>query len=86
MKLYRHGDVLIAPVADVPKGAKPRDDLVLARGEVTGHAHRVEASGKVELFEHDDQLFLRVIGSPAKVVHEEHRAIELQPGVYRVWR
>jgi hypothetical protein len=42
---YRHGDVLLIPVDEVPKtsGVMEREggDLVLARGESTGHRHVV---------------------------------------------
>ncbi len=86
MKVYRHGDVLIAPVEDVPTEAKPRPGLILAQGEITGHAHRIETDAKAELYEGGQQLFLRVLGGPARVVHEEHNVIELPPGAYRVWR
>lgn len=86
MKVYRHGDVLIAPVEDVPAEAKPRAGLILAQGEITGHAHRIETDAKAELYEVDQQLFLRVLAAPARVVHEEHDIIELPPGTYRVWR
>ena len=86
MKIYRHGDVLITPVDQVPVDARPRQGLVLAYGEITGHAHRIETDARAELFEAGTQLFLRVLGSPARVVHEEHRVIELPPGNYRVWR
>ena len=86
MRLYRHGDVLITSVESIPERAKSRAGLVLAHGEVTGHAHRVETDSRAELFELDDDLFLSVLGSPARVVHEEHKPIELAPGRYRVWR
>jgi len=86
MKIYRHGDVLIAPIKCVPAEAKSRAGLVLAQGEVTGHAHRVETGAKAEMFEAGEDLFLRVLGSPARVTHEEHQTIELAPGDYRVWR
>src|SRR3954453_10783779 len=49
--LYRQGDVLIARIDEVPEDleAVPRDKgrVVLAYGEVTGHAHAVR--GEVEL-------------------------------------
>ena len=86
MDLYRHGDVLIAPVDEIPEHAAKQHDLVLARGEVTGHAHRIETEGMAELYEHDGTLYLRVVDTPASVVHEEHRKIDLPPGSYRVWR
>ena len=86
MEVFRHGDVLISPVEEVPEHAVKLQGLTLARGELTGHAHKVDTNGLAELYEHEDTLFLRVVETPARVVHEEHRPIELLPGVYRVWR
>ncbi len=43
----RQGDVLVLEIDDIPKDARrvPRDDgrVVLAYGEVTGHAHAIRA-------------------------------------------
>ena len=83
--LYRHGDVLLDSVAAVPEGARPRPGVVLAYGEVTGHAHRVEPREAALLFEHEGDLYLRV-SQEATLLHEEHRPIVLPPGSYRVWR
>lgn len=83
---YRHGDVLLATVAALPAGAVPRPDLVLAHGEVTGHAHRVREAGAARLFTHGAVTYLHVTGPKATLVHEEHRPIELPTGVYRVWQ
>lgn len=89
---FRQGDVLIARVDTMPKGVQlvPRDQgrVVLAYGEVTGHAHAVE--GDVELFAAADvaeleERFLRV-EREAQVVHEEHGTITLEPGIYSVKR
>jgi len=96
--LYRHGDVLLLEVAEktLPRRLRRLSQLVLAEGEITGHAHRVEAevepaSGEpepVELYEDDSGvLYLRVKGKKARVTHEEHATIELKgPAVYRVWK
>jgi len=86
-----HGCLPAWRCADRASGIHPRargktTDLVLARGEATGHAHRIETDGFAEAYSKDGNLFLRVVGSPAKVVHEEHRTIQLPPGTYRVWR
>lgn len=86
MKIYRHGDILLSPVDAIPEDAIPRGDLVIARGEITGHAHRVVTDDHAELFAHGTDMFLRILGSPASLVHEEHATINLQPGVYRIWR
>ena len=84
--LYRHGDVLIAAVAALPAGSVPRRGLVLAHGEHTGHSHRIQEFGAASLHVYGQDLYLLVSAPTATLVHEEHRAIELPVGVYRVWQ
>lgn len=90
MKLYRQGDVLIRSVPSIPKGAKdvtPKDRIVLAYGEVTGHAHAI-ALGEAQEFSLADaagvvRRFLNVV-KEAVVRHEEHAPIPLPAGVYEI--
>jgi len=88
MKVYRHGDVLISSVGCIPPDARSRIGLVLVRGELTGHAHRVEpeAGAMASLYAHEESLFLLVERGSAAIVHEEHAPIRLPAGTYRVWR
>ncbi|MDQ3722996.1 MAG: hypothetical protein M3376_08005 [Actinomycetota bacterium] len=89
--MYRQGDVLIERVNTIPAGllAVPKEDgrVILAHGEVTGHAHAV--LGDVEFLAADledlEERFLRV-EREASVVHEEHDTVTLPPGDYRVKR
>ena len=87
--IYRQGDVLIITVAGVPDKAQPveRDQqrIILAYGEVTGHAHAI-LDLETELLSVADQVdrWLRVGGTGAQVVHEEHATISLPPGSYQV--
>jgi hypothetical protein len=83
--MWRHGDVFIQACGELPAEAIKLPHLTLAKGELTGHAHRIEESGAAQLFRHDDTLYLRVIGERATVTHQEHAAITLDRGVYRVW-
>jgi hypothetical protein len=83
--LWRHGDVLIAGAQDVPAGARRRPGTVMAYGEVTGHSHRFQEAGAVELWEHDGIIFVNVLTEAATIVHEEHRPISIPRGVYKVW-
>jgi len=77
----RHGDVLIETVESIPESKLLKGRKELAFGEVTGHAHRVDVG---ELFEtKDGQLYLRV-DKLAKLSHEEHKTITLDPGCYKV--
>ena len=89
MGQYRHGDILIERVDGLPKGARLRAStgrVVLAEGEVTGHAHRIERADVAELYDADrGETYLRVAESTG-VVHEEHARIALEPGVYRIHR
>lgn len=80
---YRHGDLLIVKVGSLPKDAALVETKVLADGEATGHAHRLEKDGV--LYIKDGQLFLEAVVDVA-VVHEEHARITLSPGIYEVRR
>lgn len=90
---YRQGDVLLTK-QDIPKSwlparlskvARDAGRLVLAYGEVTGHAHVIDApeSEAVQLSDKDNQRFLRLM-SDANLVHEEHDTLTIPKGTYRV--
>lgn len=86
-KMYRQGDVLLMQVDELPKAAEESsadgDRIVLAYGEVTGHAHAVATTG-ARIFADRDTRFLHVLEGGASLVHEEHAAIPLEPGYYRI--
>jgi hypothetical protein len=90
--MYRQGDVLIIPVESIPTTLQPIDRdagrIILAHGEVTGHAHAIKAEGAA-LFR-DPKLmavFLTVTAdAPVALEHDEHSMIMLPPGNYRVIR
>ena len=84
--LYRHGDVLLSPIATIPTGVQKRSGVTLAHGEVTGHSHRIQQKDAVQLWGRGNELFLEVKDASVTLIHEEHRAIELRKGVYRVWK
>lgn len=104
---FRQGDVFIEKVDGLPQDTKlkeaPRDSkgrIVLAFGEVTGHAHAIHETGVVALAEprsivdnlgdgfdlRDGVLYLQVPKGGATVVHEEHGQVKLDEGIYRVQR
>ena len=84
--MYRQGDIFIEPVPALPQGARPRRNLVLAEGELTGHVHRVAESTGAALYESGENLFLHVTAPQAMIIHDEHGPITLTQGIYRVWR
>ena len=98
---YRQGDVLIERVSQLPKQpAKKKGRVILAHGEVTGHAHEIKAPKLASIEECDEAVrllgdlsdagtmthhALAVHGDTA-VVHDEHGAIPLEAGDYIVRR
>ena len=83
--IYRQGDVLIRRIQSLPtQTAQPRLNGILAYGEVTGHAHKVEDLAHAEVLEIGNGLYLRVGEEGVRVVHEEHGTITLPPGNYEV--
>lgn len=86
--IVRQGDVLLRRVDAIPAEAKPvaRDNgrVILAYGEVTGHAHQIaDPDSAVLLSVAERATFLRLT-KKAQLVHEEHAPIDLAPGAYEV--
>jgi hypothetical protein len=92
---FRQGDVLIERVQNIKtetgKSAKDNGRVILAHGEVTGHAHEV-MDEKADIFHPatpDDQGMTRLVlklGRDAQLKHQEHAPIPLVKGTYRVTR
>ena len=87
MKAIRQGDVLLFPVSALPKGATEvavNGDVILAHGEVTGHAHRIRQTGKpsARVFDFGAERYIKIAERIA-LEHEEHSAIFLEAGIYR---
>lgn len=94
--MYRQGDVLImaleesaVPANLVEAAGKLRDGrgrLVLALGEVTGHAHAVPGPGRLIREAGVFGPMLLHLPEGGRVVHEEHAVIALPKGWFRVVR
>lgn len=89
MKQVRQGDVLITAIKAIHAGCKKiaptGGRIVLAHGEVTGHAHAIYEPKKVEYYEDEAARYMRVI-EEVDLLHEEHAPIRLVPGDYRIER
>jgi hypothetical protein len=91
--MYRQGDVLLVPIDKLPANKGPvqlRDErcrIVLAEGEVTGHAHGITHDGARLYGEDLARRFLQVLDrGGVDLTHEEHATIHLPRGRYRVIR
>lgn len=88
--IMRQGDVLIVPVKSVPKNVetikRDNDRVVLAYGEVTGHAHAIK-SKRATLFRDPKlaKIFMLVTGEDVVALeHEEHSTVKIAPGKYEI--
>lgn len=83
----QQGDICIEK-ARIPATARAAGTDVLAKGEATGHAHRlcVPEATEAELLRDGERIFLRVLCGAVAVVHEEHRTVTVSPGEYEVSR
>ena len=82
---YRQGDVLIFN-AEIPAGLARRADLVVAHGEATGHSHMFNDEAAVALYDAPDGDIYAEVTKKTEIVHEEHAAITVTPGTYRIRR
>lgn len=82
---YQQGDVLIKRKENlqIPENAKLLDHLVFAEGEITGHKHRI-AQGAAMLYMLEKMMVLKVISENAVLIHEEHKPITLEKGIYEI--
>lgn len=93
MNYYRQGDICIIPVERKRRPARKqrveadKGRIILAYGEVTGHAHALP-EGDVELYETANAVdrILRVRSRSTVLSHEEHGPITLPQGDYIVRR
>jgi hypothetical protein len=87
--IFRQGDVLVMQVAAIPTDALafPRKTdngrTVLAYGEVTGHAHALDAK-MATAYGPSDDAFWMAVEPGATITHEEHSAVVIPDTVQYV--
>lgn len=81
----QQGDVLLRKIQSLPEGRQivTRKRLVLAHGE-SGHSHVIE-DDEAELIQIGERMLLKLTKA-ATVVHEEHKPITLEPGIWEIGR
>ena len=96
MKAFRQGDVLVRQIRKrepAEKDVREGQRVILAHGEVTGHAHEVVPDHEVEtdlppaqFFEEPNGRRFLFVNTPCALTHQEHGRIALAPGCYEVVR
>ncbi len=93
MKFTRQGDLLFVPLENPPawlelEGRKAEPEGIIARGEATGHHHRLATVEAAEVFDLGfDNVYVRVGPEGVSIIHEEHKPVNLAPNtLYQVHR
>jgi hypothetical protein len=81
--VIRHGDIMLVKAEGARGQMKSGKRLVLAEGEVTGHAHVLE--GDLEFDQATEPTFVVVRGK-ATLTHQEHATVEVPAGTWQVVR
>jgi hypothetical protein len=86
---WRQGDVYFVKLEEEPRqtASTPLKSGIIAKGETTGHAHRLAQSSMAKgasLFLMGRDMLLRSSETGATIVHDEHHAIDLPPGLFAV--
>jgi hypothetical protein len=92
-QVFRQGDVMLVRINALPVGAKKMrvggDRIILALGEATGHHHSISKK-KGRLYEvpgtqpGTQATIVEVAAALAELEHQEHDALPLPRGFYRV--
>jgi hypothetical protein len=85
--MFRQGDVMVVAVErkpDLQPVEREGGRIVLAHGEVTGHAHAIADADAILLMDAKTLDRYLDVKAPVTLDHEEHSRIELPSGFYRV--
>lgn len=85
---YRQGDYLLIAVAPVDKSFMTKEDhpsgeVIIGHGEKSGHTHRV-MSYAAEAWRGSGGNRILSLQEPADLTHDEHGAISLPEGDYKI--
>ena len=81
-KIFRHGDLLIREIKELPKGLKKIDSKVLAFGEITNHSHQL--IGQCQVMENKEGKKFFQAQEEVELTHQEHKTLKIEKGVFEV--
>lgn len=88
MKAIRHGEILLHPVAEFPKGKTKNYKSYIVGHSETGHHHVLESTEDFKILKTADDSVWVEISKPADLVHkkevDKHKTLPVAPGKYHV--
>lgn len=78
IRQVRQGDILLVAVEiKLPLEVEERNEVILAEGEMTGHAHTL-AAPIVYDWQEDGQRYVRVSGGDGELFHQDHDPVAVK--------
>jgi len=87
--MYRHGEIFLQKVTELPKNAKvsKHNSYIVGHSE-SGHHHVLESKTKFTVHEVSDAFNYLVLDAPADLVHQKdvntHATLTIDKGIYKV--
>ena len=85
-KFYRHGDLLLRQIDEIPVSTTPMSTNIIAEGEVTGHNHNLYGSHQVYGTCPKNPRVIEPTYFQAKedisLKHQEHATLKISKGNY----
>jgi len=83
----RQGDIFFEAVEGLPKKSKKAGSPVIAYGEVTGHAHRMESLEGCDVYvDTEGEMYIQTKNDSSTIVHDEHGPVTFPKGTFKVTR
>lgn len=78
--------IKIETIAGIEFKTLPKEGVIVAYGEVTGHTHTIvkEKEATVEFGQDTKGYYFKVSNGNAVIKHQEHAPITLEPGIWFV--
>lgn len=90
LRSYRQGDIMLIEVNNIPKIAVEekinKQTIVLAEGEATGHAHKIDNKNAALFIDKKKQQLYIILTQPNELIHDEHGKIDMPIGKFKVIR
>lgn len=82
----RHGEIMLMPVREVPRGNTQKVDSYIVGHSETGHHHVLEGATFEVTEDEKKELYFRLF-EPTKLVHkkttDKHRTLTIPAGIYK---
>ncbi len=86
-KPIRHGEILLQPIARMPRGKNAQHTSFIVGHSETGHHHVLESATDFAVVDRKDDLYVRLF-QPGRLVHQKsvdrHHDLVVDAGRYKV--